>query len=232
MTSALGARLDKVTTITNGFDREDFAPFANMRRGDNPSTARPLRLAYVGTIAEGQVGGVASLFAALEALAREDRGTEQIQLQLVGSFGAAIHQRARPLVEQGMVEFLPFKPHHEAIACMMEADVLLLVRPDDLDGRIVHTSKLFEYMATGRPILAIAPHGEITLLIEEEHLGWSAAPGDVGGIAAALRSMLAQHQQGTLATNARDPQRLGRWERRALTGQLAALFDWLVEGKA
>ncbi len=229
MVDALGAQPHKVVTITNGFDRQDVEPHMNAHRAASiAGRTVPLGLCYVGTITETQAAGIANVFGALERLRAEGMDATHIHLQLAGSFGASIHQRGRSLTEGGMVSFLPFQPHREAIACMMDADVLLLVRPDDLDGRIVHTSKVFEYMAVGRPMLAIAPIGEITRLVAAEGLGRSVAPHDIDGIVTALRQMLVEHRAGTLAAPALDANRLRRWERRELTGELARLLDRLT----
>ncbi len=217
MCKRLGVPADKFVTITNGFDRQDFKPYLSERRASDVVRSTPvLKLCYVGTITDLQVTGIANVFAALEQL--EAAGTTNLHLELVGAFGASVHRRAGALVDAGMVSFLPFQPHHAAIACMMDADVLLLVRPDDLDGRIVHTSKIFEYMAVGRPIFAISPPGEIATLVTTEHLGRWVAPGDVGAIVEALRAMLHEHRNGMWALPTSDAQRLDRWERRTLTG--------------
>ena len=61
------------------------------------------------------------------------------------------------------------------------------------------TAKVFEYLAAGRPILAVVPpDGQAAELVRETGAGVVVAPGDVEGIAAALRDLEARWRAGTL----------------------------------
>lgn len=71
----------------------------------------------------------------------------------------------------------------EAIRMQRQADALLLItshRTSEAPG------KLFEYLGSGRPILALASGNEAERILTETRRGCSVPPGDVEGIAAAL----------------------------------------------
>ena len=123
-------------------------------------------------------------------------------------------------------------PHARALERMREADVLLLVLMDDWEGSIAHSNKLFEYLALGRPILAVAPEGEATRLIAAQSAGLSASPSDTPAIVAALRQFMAWHVAGELRGTVLDPQRLQQFHRRELAGRLARLLDDLQPAAA
>jgi glycosyltransferase involved in cell wall biosynthesis len=75
---------------------------------------------------------------------------------------------------------LGFMPQAEAIRWIAETDYLLLV----VDDELTIPGKLFEYLATGKPILALTPpRGESGRLIAEAQSGWVAHPCDAAAIA-------------------------------------------------
>jgi glycosyltransferase involved in cell wall biosynthesis len=217
-----GVALEKLHTITNGFDPADFAvPAARSKRG-------VLRIAYVGTIIGTRVPAARAFFGALAQLTAEGVDGSRLEVRLVGAFDAQIHQWAEPFVAQGSVQILPFATHAEAVDEMAQADVLLLLMPDDWESRIAVPNKLYEYLAARRPILAITPEGEITQLLQMMDAGLAVTPGSVEEIVGALRTLLQQHETHQLAAPHPNDPRLTRFQRRELTHQLAALLDEVV----
>ena len=66
--------------------------------------------------------------------------------------------------------------------------------------------KLYEYLAAGRPLLALGEPGEMTQLVQAHRLGVTAPPGDVTEIERALATLLA-------------------WSRRPFTPARPSLYD-------
>jgi glycosyltransferase involved in cell wall biosynthesis len=157
-------------------------------------------------------------------LAQEGVGSDTVVVRCYGLFDPLVHQWAAPLIARGMVELHPFVPHAEAIEATAAADVLLLVISDDLEGRIAVPNKLYEYLAVGRALLALAPPGDVPRLIRTLGAGVAGAPTDVDAIVVALRQLITQHQSSTLPRVAPNDPRLDQFERRELTRQLAALL--------
>ena len=213
---------DRISTITNGFDADDIPQDELM------VSHGPLRLSYIGSIVTTRVEAARGFFEALKVLVAQGISSHDLELRLVGVFDQEIRRLAAPLVERGIVALLPFVPHVEAVAEMAAADALLLVVPDDRESRIMHSSKVFEYFAVGRPILALAPEGDLTKLINRAGVGMTVSPNDSLAIAHMLRTMLEQHKAGNLPRFPRDDPRFARFERRTLTESLAQTLDRLV----
>ena len=106
--------------------------------------------------------------------------------------------------------------HQEAVAEMTGSDALLLyVAPTSL----APSGKLFEYLASGRPILCVAhPDNLASRLVREWDAGAWAAPGDGEGIERALLELLARREAVDPSVRRRT---LERYSRRALAGRLA-----------
>ena len=69
---------------------------------------------------------------------------------------------------EGNTEFIPYAPHNEAIKYMLNSDLLLLIIPKTEQNKGILTGKLFEYIASRRPILFIGPiDGDAALILSE-----------------------------------------------------------------
>ena len=84
------------------------------------------------------------------------------------------------------VAFIPFQPYEDLPALLSSSDVLLV--PLDKDkSHLSVPSKLYNYMAAGRPILGLAdPSSEVAGLIESTGCGIRVDPDDPQAIADAL----------------------------------------------
>ena len=133
----------KITFIPNGFDAVDFC-------NKQPSHSDIFTICYTGTIAGNYP--TAKLIEAFGALQREitfklrfvGKVTEHIQKEMIAQLGDS-------------VEFVDFVPHDEAIDFMMSSFVLLLLIPQADNNKFILTGKVFEYLATGRPVLVVGP---------------------------------------------------------------------------
>jgi glycosyltransferase involved in cell wall biosynthesis len=87
----------------------------------------------------------------------------------------------------GFVEHLGYVPRGQALALQRVADALILITSN---ARCEATGKLYEYMAAGRPIIALARGNDAARIVAATGTGIVVAPDDVDAIAGALRSAL------------------------------------------
>jgi len=126
------------------------------------------------------------------------------------------------------VDFWDHQPHQQVSRQLMTADLLLLILAPQ-DGPAVLTGKVFEYLAARRPILALAPKNSgAARLIKKLKAGIVVDPLDLEGIKKSLRKLYALWQNDRLIL---PKLKLDRFERRYLTGKLAAVFDALLPAK-
>jgi colanic acid biosynthesis glycosyl transferase WcaI len=87
------------------------------------------------------------------------------------------------------VRFLPFQPYKDLPLSLSAADVLL-VPLDREKSHLSVPSKLYNFMAAGRPILGLAVEdSEVALVIRETECGVCAPPDDPKAIAGAVRRL-------------------------------------------
>jgi len=176
--------------IMNSFDRSDFPPDVERRERTDKITIR-----YVGELYETIRTPDAFLTAAAELLREEPALRNRLSIAFTGDRRYVHLPAFRDLcaaLDLGTnVQAEGYVPHRDAITKMLDADALLLLQPHE-STRYQIPAKLFEYIAAGNPIIAIAPAGSATFNIIERHgLGAVNDPGDTAGIKRSIRDAIA-----------------------------------------
>lgn len=101
---------------------------------------------------------------------------------------------ARELGLEEVVEFIDHVPRRASLQQMVDASALLIVQPVTT---VSIPAKMYEYLAAGRPILALAePGGETAMLVERTRAGVVVAPDDENEIATALATVVNLARRG------------------------------------
>ena len=162
---------------------------------------KKLVVMYSGTIS---ISGNRALERTLEA-AKSLGGEREVLFVVVGEGlkKDALRERAAALGLANVL-FLPFQPYAELPGLLASSDILLVPLDRDKSDLSV-PSKLYTFMAAGRPVLGLtAPGSEVARLIRGNDCGTTAAPDDPGEIAAAVRSLAAAPERRlALGANAR-----------------------------
>jgi glycosyltransferase involved in cell wall biosynthesis len=177
--------------IRNGWDPET-APVVNSEPTDLLDSERT-SLVYTGRF--GTFGrDPRPLVEALSALAARDPNTAaNLELVIAGPLTAEEARLFDADVAPARIVTLGSLERDRALALQREADVLLLIAHPTRSQLL--NIKLFEYLATGRPILALAAGTEAGRVIEEARAGEAVRADDPATIAGAL----AQVARGELA---------------------------------
>jgi len=204
-----------VRTIANGCDFDDFAGLEYRR-------AERFRITHAGSFfGKRDPRPFLQAFheANLDAVAR-----------FVGDFRSSDREWAETLDLGDRLELVGYLPRAESLRLQRDSEALLLLVPEAGGrGKGVLSGKVFEYLAAGRPILAVVPpEGAAAELVRETGSGVVVAPDDVDGIRAALVAMHSQFANGGLPgveLSTRDEERLSR---RARIEEMAALVEEVV----
>lgn len=193
----------KINVIPNGFDESDFPPELYTQQ-DEPV------IAYTGTLSDEY--DLSGFIRAMQHSASE------LGLRFVGKVSPA---------QQHLLEDLPVKPeyighvpHLASIEHLMKARILLLVIPKVKNNRGILTGKFFEYLASGKPILAIGPcDGDLAEIIRSTGCGEIFDYADWEGIKAFVR-------QNAVSGQAAKPRpEAVLYSRRSLTKRLASVLE-------
>lgn len=212
----LGGRLH---LVTNGFDPDDFSA------GAAPLAPDRLTVMYVGTFDLPLQPPDTFLEALGLVLQREPTAPRRLRFRILGGADLESSRRIRAWMEKhgakGLVQIDPFVAHGEALEAMQTADALALSVADDSPW--VLTSKVFEYLGSGRPILAVVPRGDCRDLLLRCGGATLARPGDPGPLANAILEAFARGRFETELP--RDDAAVSEYSHRRIAARLAAILD-------
>ncbi len=211
------ARAHRFVVIPNGYDRTEL-------HGESGSPElRPADGTFL-LVYAGSIYGRRDLPLFLDGvellLSRRPELRERLRVEFIGWFNeenAALARRRLPGVDP-VVRHLGFRPRREAIARLRSAQAGLILIPAEPGRELFVGTKVYEYLGLDKQVLAVTPPGETQLMLEELDWGVVASP-TPEGVAQGIEQLLEQPATGRTA----DPER--RFERRNLTGRLAAVLD-------
>jgi glycosyltransferase involved in cell wall biosynthesis len=223
-------RPEAFIAIPNGYDEGDFAHIA--ASADPPGDE--MLIVHAGSINENFRDPRPVFEAVRRAVAEGRMERSRIRLRFLGAgpFGesAAMREAVRQAGLTSNVEFRPRLSYQDSLLEQSRASVLLLLQasPDTID---LVPAKLFEYLRTGRPVLALVPEGATSEVLRETGGGWVVEPGDSHVLSTALVTAYRAWASGRLRSLAADPQRLETFSRERLAAVLASQFNALVGGR-
>jgi len=201
----------KFSGIHNGFDATDLPSRPPRQPG------QPFRIVYTGVWKKGY--DQSALYDSIEWLKRVQ--PEVLEGVEVVTAGYAPGEARRRGIDS-IIKELGVVSHSEAVELMQTADVLFMGYTDPQRQWAV-PGKLYEYLATGTPVLALTcADGESAKIIREVGGAVVIPPEDPGAFYGALAEICRHKRLDVPQCNEKA---LARFERRQLTGKLAALLD-------
>jgi glycosyltransferase involved in cell wall biosynthesis len=224
---ALGARTEArpraVLHLPNGFEPAPPGP-----PGTVAADRDHFRVVFTGSLSlMDELGTLIDAVAAL--LARDPGARAVLRVDLLGPYDREWETRARARGLDGVLRFAGARAHAESRAAQRAAELLLLWRPRGEGYRTMVPGKLYEYLASGRPVLALLPEGDEAAVLVRRAGGAVIAPGAAQTLERELAGRLARWRAGARAADA-VPDWLGGHTREHLAGTLARALDGLVAG--
>jgi glycosyltransferase involved in cell wall biosynthesis len=213
-----GVSPEKVVTITNGFDEEDFAGVVGTPPKDR------FRITYSGSFYGPY--NPSSFLVALQALL-DRRPDAAIEVTFAGSACDWVSENVRDPDLLRRIDLRGRIPNRHVQALLMQSHLLLHTYPRGVPYSI--PGKLYEYLRTGRPIVAVCDRpSEVAALLEQTGLGRAFRPDETSQLSAHLESEFDRRDRGEPSVIEPDS-RLRRFERAILTRRLADVFDTLSD---
>jgi glycosyltransferase involved in cell wall biosynthesis len=179
------ARAARFDVVTNGCDVTEFDALDHAAK-----PAGTFVLLHAGSLygARNPIGLLRAVSQGI-ATGRLDRTTFRLRfLGRIGIPGVDLAAVAAQLGLERVVEFVSHVPRRDSLQQMLDSSALLIVQPITT---VSIPAKLYEYMASGRPILALAePGGETARLVEEAKAGVVVAADDDHAIMEGLTAVM------------------------------------------
>ena len=207
-----------VHCITNGYDESDFEQLVEPDGFFN--------ITHTGLFAAD--GNPETLWKVLrEKCDADEEFRRLLRIRLVGKTDREITES---IIEYGLAENLRnlgYQTHLVATREQMGASMLLLPQRREPEFKAVLTGKLFEYLASGHPILGIGmTEGAMAEVLEETGRGRMVDWDDYGGTRAFIETCWKGFKEDCTAPVKGD---ISQYSRRELTARMARLMESLIE---
>lgn len=203
----------RINLLTNGFDPADIPAGFSPKEKERGK----LHLVYSGII-----DAIRNPIPLMEALKAE---FGQSEIQIDWTFVGKVSEQVKEYVRQDewlskRIHFAGYVSHREVFDFYAKADVLVLILTDTKNAQGNIPGKLFEYLATGVPVLALGdPEGDSARILKEAEAGQVIRHGNQMGIQAQLRALVSTEKSTV------NLESLAQFSRKNLTHQLARILD-------
>lgn len=212
-----------VELITNGFDECDFSQEKCTEAQGGKD--RDFIITHTGLFAAD--GNPTTLWNVLSEKCRnEEAFRKALKIHLVGKSDIQIISSIEDAGLKDNLVDMGYCSHATAIEEQRNASLLILPLRKEPEYKAVLPGKLFEYLASFRPILGIGqPDGAMSMILNDTGTGFVYDWNDIDSIASCIDRCWNEHLDGQLKT---DDAEISQFSRRNLTGRMAELFERLT----
>ena len=201
-----------IQVITNGYDVENI----EKQQLDSKFT-----LAHIGSLLSER--NPTFLWQCLSELIQENSNFEiNFELKLIGAISPEVVETINDFGLSKYVQNLGYVSHIEALEQQRKSQVLLLIEINSEVTKSIIPGKLFEYMASERPIIGIGPEGaDFSKIIKETNTGVFVNYAEKEKLKSTLIQFFDAFIEGNLSTNAVG---LQHYSRQNLTKKLVEIL--------
>ncbi len=176
---------EKLNILTNGFDEDDF-------KGINPVKSRLFTITYTGTVSD-----IYPFYTFIKAI--KQLSSYNLKINLVGTIQEQFIKRIEEKGLKQMFNLIGRVSHNTALNYMFGADALLLLIPNTENSDGILTGKLFEYLISNKPIIALGPvDGDLAEIFIDTKSGTICDFNDSDCVTTVIKNLLNQHQNGII----------------------------------
>lgn len=214
-----------VAVITNGYD------FNIEEQSHKIDLSQDFTMSHVGII--GAARNAVKFWEALGELLKEntlDEFSKLLKIRLIGQVDNSVVESIRKNDLEKNVEIIPYIPHEEVILEQCSSQVLLLFINNSPNAKGIMTGKIFEYMASGRPIFAIGPEdGDTAIILDKTNSGFVIDFDDKERMKAAITDMFNKYKNNQLPTKKNEI--VENYSRRSLAKEYVNLIERTLENE-
>ncbi|MBT3450023.1 MAG: glycosyltransferase [Bacteroidetes Order II. Incertae sedis bacterium] len=205
------------TVVPQGFDPEDFANVSTQT-----SESDQLVFLYTGMFYDAQQPD-AFLKGIRILLDRRPELTSIVRCKFAGIFPERGKEIIQQLKLEPVVDLLGYLSHTDTVQQLVDCSVAWMTIGRQQGEEMISTGKLFDYMGSLKPILALVPDGEAKNALSSYGAAFTCPPDEAEHIADELESIVGLWQAGTLPKGSRENIQI--YDRRKQARILSNIFD-------
>lgn len=210
---------NNVHLITNGFDPVDM-DIRDLVRDTKFS------IAHIGTLPPSL--NLKGLWQVLSELSESlPTFRDDLEIKLVGKVDRSVTDDLSAFHLSDRFTHIEYVAHENVALLMKQTAILLLaINKESPNAKGILTGKFFEYLASGRPILAIGPtDGDLAQILDETRAGFISEYDDPKSIKKIVLAMYEKYLLNNLNNNREE---FAKYSRKNLTAELAVILNEMI----
>jgi glycosyltransferase involved in cell wall biosynthesis len=208
-----------ITVITNGYDDE-------VSEKKQITLDTKFAISYIGLLPKQSNPKI--LFKVLAKLCKKNIDFKNdLKLNFIGDISEEVKEE---ITKNNLLEntnFTDYVSHKQAVEFQKKAQVLLLLIPNVKNAKGILTGKLFEYLTSKRPILAIGPvAGDLDEILKETNTGVVIDYEDTKNLTSEIKELYQRYKNNSLEVTSKN---IEQYHRKELTKKLASLIKNLIK---
>lgn len=215
-----------VELITNGYDDCDFT--TSKSEGAEGGKDKDFCITHTGLFAAD--GNPTVLWEVLAEKCRSNKNfAERLKIRLIGKTDEQIIQTIRENGLEANTIDMGYQPHAVAVEEQRKASLLILPLRKEPEYKAVLPGKLYEYLASWRPVLGIGqPDGAMSMILNRTKTGVVFDWNDKTSLSRVIDICWERHQKGELTVEDAD---ISQFARKNLTRRMAELFEKMTNNE-
>lgn len=211
---------ERISVITNGYDEADFKDIACPVVKNEKFTLTYSGLLYM------QAQSLSPVTAALSELCNENLiDRDKVCIQVIGSMNKMNEDIISSSGFADNFVFRGYLPHCETLRYNVNSDILLLIIGETAELKSSISGKIFDYLRSGRPILALVPiDSDAEKIIQQTDRGHALHFNEVAKIKSFILEEYRKWEENDISFNY-NPEKIEKYERKVLTKKLAEIFN-------
>lgn len=209
---------NNVHLITNGFDPDDMDIVEKVYESK-------FSISHLGTLPPSL--NLKGLWRVLSELSETLPGfRNDLDIKLVGEVDKSVTNDLSGLNLKDRLTLIGYVSHDKVASLMKQSAILLLaINKNSPNAKGIVTGKFFEYLASGRPILAIGPiDGDLARILEESEAGFISEYDDLERLKQIVLLLYEKYLANDLNNNLKE---IKKYTRKNLTAKLAVVLNQL-----
>lgn len=203
--------------IPNGFDEDDF-------KNAKGEVDEHFTILHVGAINKDRNHII--FWKSISDLIKEGGDISSVlRIKLIGKLDHSVLTAIKNFGIDEITELIPYIPHNQVAEALLSASLLYLPINNTANAKSIQTGKIFEYIASGLPILGIGPiKGDASEILNTSKAGVMVDFEDEMGLKSAIVSYWEASKKGKREINAT----YMNYSRRVLTEKLAHVLNEIL----
>ena len=204
-----------VAVITNGYDFDNSIP----SKCQNHTSS--FTMSHIGIIGENR--NPKMFWQVIGELSQ----SVDLKIKLIGQVDNSVIESIKRHNIEKYIEIISYIPHNQVIMEQQKSDVLLLFVNNTPNAKGILTGKIFEYMASGRPILCIGPEdGDSARILNETQTGITVDFNDKEKMKSVILDFMNKHKENQLVT--KHSELVEKYSRRNLTKEFVKILNEII----